>query len=187
MSGAVRWGVPLCGHKLPDRATSQTATFGTWVQCPMILQTETFDAEMEGLASNVKKKGKLPARHGHLEESISRHKQHIVRLEQMLRLLDNEVSHHHALRGVCGSACGSASLPFQPPRPWTRESEHAGSASLSRAEEPPSGMTALLPAQALQTDLCCAVADSRTMSQLRVYSPAGTGSGRHVECQGDGG
>ena len=53
---------------------------------------------MEGLASNVKKKGKLPARHGHLEESISRHKQHIVRLEQMLRLLDNEVSHPPRLK-----------------------------------------------------------------------------------------
>ena len=57
-------------------------------------QTETFDAEMEGLASNVKKNKKLPARHGHLEESISRHKQHITRLEQMLRLLDNEVRKH---------------------------------------------------------------------------------------------
>ena len=79
------------------------------------MQTETFDAEMEGLASNVKKKGKLPARHGHLEESISRHKQHIVRLEQMLRLLDNEVRHRRVLRG----ACGSTPLPFQPPRPWT--------------------------------------------------------------------
>ena len=67
-----------------------------WTMGLTAMQTETFDAEMEGLASNVKKKGKLPARHGHLEESISRHKQHIVRLEQMLRLLDNEVSHHHA-------------------------------------------------------------------------------------------
>lgn len=56
------------------------------------VQTETFDAEMEGLASNVKKNKKLPARHGHLEESIARHKQHIIRLEQMLRLLDNEVN-----------------------------------------------------------------------------------------------
>ncbi len=59
-----------------------------------MLQTETFDAEMEGLASNVKKNKKLPARHGHLEESISRHKQHVTRLEQMLRLLDNEVRQH---------------------------------------------------------------------------------------------
>lgn len=49
---------------------------------------------MEGLASNVKKNKKLPARHGHLDESISRHKQHITRLEQMLRLLDNEVRKH---------------------------------------------------------------------------------------------
>ena len=63
------------------------------IRCMM--QTETFDAEMEGLASNVKKNKKLPARHGHLEESISRHKQHITRLEQMLRLLDNEVREHH--------------------------------------------------------------------------------------------
>ena len=66
--------------------------------CPFVLQTETFDAEMEGLASNVKKNKKLPARHGHLEESISRHKQHVTRLEQMLRLLDNEV---RSLNDMC--------------------------------------------------------------------------------------
>ena len=45
---------------------------------------------MEGLANTMKKKGKPPARHAHLEESIVRHKAHIMRLEQMLRLLDNE-------------------------------------------------------------------------------------------------
>ncbi|BDA45543.1 General negative regulator of transcription subunit 3 [Coccomyxa sp. Obi] len=53
-------------------------------------ENEAFDAEMEALANNNKKKNKLPARHGHLEESIVRHKAHITRLEQMLRLLDNE-------------------------------------------------------------------------------------------------
>lgn len=56
------------------------------------LQNEAFDAEMEGLAPAKGKKGKPPPRHAHLEESIVRHKAHITRLEQMLRLLDNEVS-----------------------------------------------------------------------------------------------
>ncbi|EIE20296.1 hypothetical protein COCSUDRAFT_58005 [Coccomyxa subellipsoidea C-169] len=53
-------------------------------------ENETFDAEMESLANNNKKKNKLPPRHSHLEESIVRHKAHVTRLEQMLRLLDNE-------------------------------------------------------------------------------------------------
>ena len=73
---------------------------------PSALQTETFDAEMEGLASNVKKNKKLPVRHGHLDESISRHKQHITRLEQMLRLLDNEVR-DHCSRGWIADLPGS--------------------------------------------------------------------------------
>jgi CCR4-NOT transcriptional regulation complex NOT5 subunit len=47
---------------------------------------------MESLANAKGKKGKPPPRHAHLEESIVRHKAHITRLEQMLRLLDNEVS-----------------------------------------------------------------------------------------------
>ena len=58
----------------------------------MLRQNEIFDSEMESLASNNKKKNKLPPRHAHLEESIVRHKAHVTRLEQMMRLLDNEVS-----------------------------------------------------------------------------------------------
>ncbi len=65
-------------------------------------QNEAFDAEMEALANNNKKKNKLPARHGHLEESIVRHKAHITRLEQMLRLLDNEVGQPKSSR-IAGS------------------------------------------------------------------------------------
>lgn len=57
---------------------------------------------MEALANNNKKKNKLPARHGHLEESIVRHKAHITRLEQMLRLLDNEVGQPKSSR-IAGS------------------------------------------------------------------------------------
>ena len=52
---------------------------------------EGFEAELEDLGSGKQKKGaKPPARQVHLEESISRHKQHIVRLEQVMRLLDND-------------------------------------------------------------------------------------------------
>jgi CCR4-NOT transcription complex subunit 3 len=54
-------------------------------------QIEEFEAEVEDLSSSGgKKKGKVPPRVTHLEESTVRHKQHIARLEQMLRLLDND-------------------------------------------------------------------------------------------------
>jgi len=54
-------------------------------------QIEEFEAEVEDLSSTGgKKKGKIPPRVTHLEESIVRHKQHVARLEQMLRLLDND-------------------------------------------------------------------------------------------------
>jgi Not1 N-terminal domain, CCR4-Not complex component len=50
---------------------------------------DEFESEVEGLASTKRGK-KPPPRLAHFEESISRHKQHVLRLEQMLRLLDNE-------------------------------------------------------------------------------------------------
>ncbi|KAK9814381.1 hypothetical protein WJX72_004900 [[Myrmecia] bisecta] len=53
------------------------------------VEIETFDAELEGLQGQ-KKKNKPPPRMAHLEESSTRHRQHVVRLEQILRLLDNE-------------------------------------------------------------------------------------------------
>ena len=54
-------------------------------------QIEEFEAEVEDIGSSSgKKKGKPPPRITHLEESIVRHKQHITRLEQMLRLFDND-------------------------------------------------------------------------------------------------
>eukprot|EP00891_Asterochloris_glomerata_P001848 jgi/Astpho2/1848/e_gw1.00038.254.1_t len=52
-------------------------------------QVEEFEAEIEAL-QNTKRKAKPPPRLAHLEESVARHKQHIARLEQLLRLLDNE-------------------------------------------------------------------------------------------------
>lgn len=57
-------------------------------------QVDIFEAELEGLT--VKKGKSRPPQLTHLEESISRHKQHIVKLEQILRLLDNDgVSPEH--------------------------------------------------------------------------------------------
>mmetsp|Transcript_32597 Transcript_32597/g.92416 ORF Transcript_32597/g.92416 Transcript_32597/m.92416 type:complete len:687 (-) Transcript_32597:89-2149(-) len=52
-------------------------------------QIDEYEFEIETLTSNMKK-NKPPPRLAHFEESISRHKEHIRRLEQMLRLLDNE-------------------------------------------------------------------------------------------------
>lgn len=51
---------------------------------------EAFDSEIESLQSNVKRKQKPPPRLAHLEESVNRHKTHIGRLEQIIRLLDND-------------------------------------------------------------------------------------------------
>lgn len=66
-------------------------------------QIEEFEAEAESAAGGTGggKKGKKPApRVVHMEESISRHRQHITRLEQLLRLLDNE-----AVQGELGLGC----------------------------------------------------------------------------------
>ncbi|KAJ7534355.1 hypothetical protein O6H91_13G090700 [Diphasiastrum complanatum] len=51
-------------------------------------QIDSFEAEMEGLF--VKKGKTRPPRLTHLEDSISRHKSHISKLELILRLLDND-------------------------------------------------------------------------------------------------
>lgn len=53
-------------------------------------QVEAFDSEIESLQSNIKRKQKPPPRLAHLEESVNRHKTHIGRLEQIIRLLDND-------------------------------------------------------------------------------------------------
>ena len=66
------------------------------LSCPWLadawlcVQIEAHDAEIERL-QNGKKKAKPPPRLAHLEESALRHKAHVARLEQIMRLLDNEV------------------------------------------------------------------------------------------------
>ncbi|KAL4200322.1 hypothetical protein AMTRI_Chr03g55810 [Amborella trichopoda] len=51
-------------------------------------QIDCYEAEVEGLS--VKKGKTRPPRLTHLEESITRHKAHIMKLELILRLLDND-------------------------------------------------------------------------------------------------
>ncbi len=54
-------------------------------------QLEEFDAELEGLQAVKTRKGAKPApRLVHLEESVLRHRTHIARLEQLLRLMEND-------------------------------------------------------------------------------------------------
>ncbi len=55
-------------------------------------QIEEMEAEMEELSGGKsRKKSKPSARFTSLEASVSRHKEHVLRLEKMLRLLDNEM------------------------------------------------------------------------------------------------
>lgn len=65
-------------------------------------QVEEFEAEVEDLsgAAPKGKKAKPPPRVAHLEESMARHRQHITRLEQMLRLLDNDEITAEDVEGV---------------------------------------------------------------------------------------
>jgi hypothetical protein len=75
------------------------------------LQIEEFEAEAEA-AATAKKGKKAPPRVAHMEESIARHRQHIMRLEQILRLLDNDAV-QGALHGRGGGA-GAAPRPATP-------------------------------------------------------------------------
>ncbi|KAG2452201.1 hypothetical protein HYH02_003232 [Chlamydomonas schloesseri] len=53
-------------------------------------KVETMEAEMEELQASVKKRQKPPARLTALEETVGRHKEHVDRLEKVLRCIDNE-------------------------------------------------------------------------------------------------
>eukprot|EP00890_Picochlorum_soloecismus_P005688 jgi/Picsp_1/611/NSC_00608-R1_ccr4-not transcription complex subunit 3 len=54
------------------------------------IQIEEIESEIEELSGRAKKKGKSSPRTSLLEDTVSRHQQHTIRLEQLLRLLDND-------------------------------------------------------------------------------------------------
>lgn len=57
---------------------------------PVSGQIDQFESEVESLQTTGKRKAKPPPKLAHFEESLCRHRQHVLRLEQMLRLLDNK-------------------------------------------------------------------------------------------------
>jgi CCR4-NOT transcription complex subunit 3 len=64
-------------------------------------QVEEFEAELEEAGGAARgKRGKAPPRVVHLEESIARHRAHVTRLEQLLRLLDNDEIGTEDVEGV---------------------------------------------------------------------------------------
>ncbi|KAL8136299.1 hypothetical protein AgCh_010767 [Apium graveolens] len=71
-----------------EKAKSETRDWLNNVVSEMESQIDSFEAEMEGLT--VKKGKTRPPRLTHLEASITRHKAHIMKLELILRLLDND-------------------------------------------------------------------------------------------------
>lgn len=103
------WAVRLCISSIHHRLSGMhicclacpAPTQPTNPANPPAHQIEEFEAEAEAAAST--KKGKKPApRVVHMEESIARHRQHIVRLEQILRLLDNDAMAGTRLSGWVG-------------------------------------------------------------------------------------
>ncbi|KAL9675651.1 hypothetical protein QQ045_003854 [Rhodiola kirilowii] len=77
-----------------EKAKSETRDWLNNVVSELESQIDSFEAEIEGLT--VKKGKTRPPRLTHLEASISRHKAHIMKLELILRLLDNdELSPEH--------------------------------------------------------------------------------------------
>ncbi|KAG9148321.1 hypothetical protein Leryth_012262 [Lithospermum erythrorhizon] len=71
-----------------EKAKSETRDWLNNVVSELENQIDIFEAEMEGLT--VKKGKTRPPRLAHLETSIVRHKAHIIKLELILRLLDND-------------------------------------------------------------------------------------------------
>ncbi|KAL1195555.1 putative NOT transcription complex subunit VIP2 [Cardamine amara subsp. amara] len=71
-----------------EKAKSETRDWLNNVVSELESQIDSFEAELEGLS--VKKGKTRPPRLTHLETSITRHKEHIIKLELILRLLDND-------------------------------------------------------------------------------------------------
>nr|XP_009398515.1 PREDICTED: CCR4-NOT transcription complex subunit 3 isoform X1 [Musa acuminata subsp. malaccensis]XP_009398516.1 PREDICTED: CCR4-NOT transcription complex subunit 3 isoform X1 [Musa acuminata subsp. malaccensis]XP_018680720.1 PREDICTED: CCR4-NOT transcription complex subunit 3 isoform X1 [Musa acuminata subsp. malaccensis] len=71
-----------------EKAKSETRDWLNNVVGDLESQIDNFEAEVEGLS--VKKGKTRPPRLTHLEASIARHKAHIMKLELILRLLDND-------------------------------------------------------------------------------------------------
>ncbi|XP_076914133.1 uncharacterized protein LOC143573027 [Bidens hawaiensis] len=71
-----------------EKAKSETRDWLNNIVSELESQIDSFEAEMEGLS--VKKGKARPPRLTHLESSITRHKAHIMKLELILRLLDND-------------------------------------------------------------------------------------------------
>ncbi|GAV72700.1 Not3 domain-containing protein/NOT2_3_5 domain-containing protein [Cephalotus follicularis] len=71
-----------------EKAKSETRDWLNNVVGELESQIDIFEAEIEGLS--VKKGKTRPPRLTHLETSITRHKAHIMKLELILRLLDND-------------------------------------------------------------------------------------------------
>ena len=72
-----------------ERARGEAREWLNRVVDELQAQQDTFEAEIESLSAQKKGKTK-PARLTHLEESVSRHREHVTKLETILRLLDNE-------------------------------------------------------------------------------------------------
>ncbi|KAK9079207.1 hypothetical protein SSX86_000877 [Deinandra increscens subsp. villosa] len=71
-----------------EKAKSETRDWLNNTVSELESQIDSFEAELEGLS--VKKGKTRPPRLTHLESSITRHKAHIMKLELILRLLDND-------------------------------------------------------------------------------------------------
>lgn len=71
-----------------EKAKAETRDWLNNVVGDLESQIDNFEAEIEGLS--VKKGKAKPPRLAHLETSITRHKAHIMKLELILRLLDND-------------------------------------------------------------------------------------------------
>ncbi|XP_057823213.2 uncharacterized protein LOC131035519 isoform X2 [Cryptomeria japonica] len=71
-----------------EKAKSETRDWLNTMVGDLESQIDVFEADIEGLS--VRKGKARPPRLTHLEESITRHKAHIMKLELILRLLDND-------------------------------------------------------------------------------------------------
>ena len=112
-----REGLALQAARAQDPETAAREAARDWINETVSKfneELDSMDAELETLAAGRGRRGRAPPRATALETQSERHRAHIARLEQLLRLLDNEAVDADEVDGVrdlvddYASRCGDA-------------------------------------------------------------------------------
>jgi CCR4-NOT transcription complex subunit 3 len=83
-----------------ERAKAEAREWASGAVDALTDEVERFEAEAEEIGPPKGRRAKPPPRLAHLEESAARHRAHVVRLEQLMRLLDRDEVAPEEVEGV---------------------------------------------------------------------------------------